>query len=274
MTDPSERIFVAFDTETTGLKAAKGNVVEIAGVRFTGTGDEISRFSTLANPGGPMNPDVIKIHGINDSMVSRAPTPSKACLQFANWLHEEDVLVAHNATFDVGFISTELTRGGHEAPKNSVVDTLKLTRFLQLPVANYKLGTLVEHFDFPETGYHRAMADSLYVMQLMVELIKKHPAKAMLELMRRSTVSNHHSTAPGTVGLAPRFSHLPAAMTRGDVLTMRYDGERPQRILPLTFAQVGKDECLLAQCLSDGSVREFELKRIIALCSPENDLLK
>ena len=173
MNDPKERIYVAFDTETTGLKPQQANVVEIAGVRFTGDGDEISRFSTFANPGGPMSPEVISIHGISDAMVSRAPDPSNACRQFASWLHKDDILVAHNAAFDVTFISTELTRGGHPAPHNRVIDSLKLTRLLELPVKNYKLATLVDHFGFPESGYHRAMADSLYVMHLVTTLIKQ-----------------------------------------------------------------------------------------------------
>ncbi len=263
MNDPRDRIYVSFDTETTGLKPQQSNVVEIAGVRFTGSGDEISRFSTLANPGGPMSPEVISIHGISDAMVSRAPDPSNACRQFASWLHEDDILVAHNAAFDVTFISTELTRGGHEAPRNRVVDSLKLTRLLDLPVKNYKLATLVDHFGFEESGYHRAMADSLYVMQLMVALIARHEPREFDELMRRSTTSSHRDTAPSTVGLAPRFAEIPEAISRGEVLVMRYAGERPQRVLPLTFCKFGGVDCLMAQCMTDGSVRQYRLSEII-----------
>ena len=75
MTNLADRIYVAFDTETTGLSPKNAKVVEIAGVRFTAGGDEISRFSTLANPGDPMSPEVIQIHGIKDDMVRRAPAP-------------------------------------------------------------------------------------------------------------------------------------------------------------------------------------------------------
>ncbi len=271
MNDPKERIYVAFDTETTGLKPQQSNVVEIAGVRFTGDGDEISRFSTFANPGDPMSQEVINIHGISDAMVSRAPDPSNACRQFASWLHEDDILVAHNAAFDVTFISTELTRGGHAAPHNRVVDTLKLTRMLELPIKNYKLGTLVEYYGFKESGYHRAMADSLYVMQLITKLISQHEPREFEELMRRATTTSHAATAPSTVGLAPRFSEIPHAIRRGDVLIMRYAGERPQRVLPLTFCKFGDNDCLMAQCMSDGSVRQFQLSQIIDFAPIEGD---
>ena len=51
---------------------------------------------------------------------------------------------------------------------------------------------------------------------------------------------------------------------------MRYDGERPQRVLPLTFCKDQGVDCLMVQCLTDGSVRRFELHRIIELCATEN----
>ena len=61
MIDLSRQVFIAFDTETTGLSPQNSNVIEIAGVRFTGTGQEIARFSTLANPGVRIDPEVTKI---------------------------------------------------------------------------------------------------------------------------------------------------------------------------------------------------------------------
>ena len=268
MIDPSDRIFVAFDTETTGLSPKQAKVVEIAGVRFTGTGDEISRFSTLANPGDPMSPEVISIHGINDAMVQRAPTPTEACRQFAAWLHEDDVLVAHNAGFDVAFIATELKRGGLPCPRNRVLDTLRWARDLKLPTANCKLQTLVDHYGLPETGYHRAMADSLHVMQLMLRFLEPEPPHRLEQLMRRATVNNHDATHHG-FHLAPRFATLPDAIDRGDVLEMRYDGDDhhgiPQRILPLTLCSIGETDYLMAQCMTDGGVKQFRLDRVIAL---------
>ncbi|MEZ6195298.1 MAG: exonuclease domain-containing protein [Planctomycetota bacterium] len=271
MTLLRDRMFVAFDTETTGLSPRQANVVEIAGVRFTGGGNEIARFSTLANPGGPIDPFVTSIHGIDDAMVLHAPSSFEACRQFASWLRPDDILVAHNAAFDVGFITSELTQGEWPCPRNVVVDTLRCAKFMDLDVRNHKLGTLVEYFGFPETGYHRAMADSLYVKSLFVEFLREFPSMTLEEIRLRAGVDDHHTSVSAAMSLSPRFSRLPAAIAAGEILIVRYDENgqsgKARRILPLSLCSVGGVKHLVAQCMHDGGVKQFELDRIVALDS-------
>ncbi|MCA9320219.1 MAG: WYL domain-containing protein [Planctomycetes bacterium] len=271
MTPPDERIFVAFDTETTGLSPREAKVVEIAGVRFTESGDEISRFSTLANPGDPMSPEVVRIHGIRDEMVRRAPAPEEACRQFAGWLHPEDVLIAHNAAFDVAFIATALTRGAHPCPRNRVVDTLQLSRALDLPVPNFRLSSLVEHFALPATGYHRALGDSLHVMALyqrLTEVMAEEDPPRTRQLMEKAQVRSFHEMSK-TLNLAPRVAVLPEAIVRGEIVTMRYEpdsGLGPfHRVRPIELCDIGGAEYLRAQCMHDGAVKAFRLDRIIGV---------
>ncbi len=271
MTLLRDKIYVAFDTETTGLSARQGKVVEIAGVRFTGTGTEIARFSTLANPGSPIGAEVTRIHGIDDTMVAHAPSSADACEQFAHWLCPQDVLLAHNAAFDVAFITSELIRSDLSCPKNAVVDTLRCARQMDIRVKNHKLGTLVEYFGFPATGYHRAMADSLYVMQLFLEFINESPSMRIEELQIRAGVDDHHASVSNHMDLQPRFQNLAETIAAGEVLTMRYDGSSsagPKRVMPLTLCSVAGVRYLVAQCMADGSVRQFELDRIISLEAP------
>jgi DNA polymerase III epsilon subunit family exonuclease len=269
MTQLRDRIYVAFDTETTGLSPRQSNVVEIAGVRFTGSGTEIARFSMLANPGGPIDPVVTSIHGIDDAMVTHAPSSINACQQFADWLREDDILIAHNAAFDVAFIASELTQGDLSCPRNVVIDSLRCARFMNLDVTNHKLGTLVEYFGFPETGYHRALADSIYVMSLMREFMREFPNMTLEELTLRAGVDSHHASASSAMKLSPRFSSLPEAISAGEILMLRYDETgftpKPRRILPLSLLSVGGVKHLVAQCMNDGGVKQFELDRIIAL---------
>ena len=268
MTDLRQRVFVAFDTETTGLEPRDGHVVEIAGVRFTGDGREIGRFATLANPGRPINADVTRIHGIDDTMVAYAPDSTEACRQFTAWIDEEDLLVAHNAPFDVAFISSELTRGRIESPRNDVIDTLLCMRSLDLPVPSYRLGTLVEHFGFESNGYHRALQDALHVRDLLLEFLNRNPGMSLGMLLGVGGVETHYKTAPSTMRLMPRFASLHEAIDRGELLSMRYDGDDElgfgaHRILPLTLTASDGKEFLVAQCMHDGGVREFRLDRII-----------
>lgn len=268
MSEIRQRIFVAFDTETTGLDPRRGNVVEIAGVRFTASGQEISRFATLANPGRPIGADVTEIHGIDDTMVSRAPNSSMACMQFARWLHDEDILVAHNAAFDVAFIATELTRADEDSPRNVVLDTWKLAKMLHLPVPSFRLQALLEHFGITHHGLHRAMADALNVRSLFLEFLKQLPTTRLSELEAGAAVESHHQRAPSTLPLLPRFAALHEAIDRGHVLCMTYEDDasfRPRRVLPLTVSARGGHEYLVAQCMADGSVQQFELDRIVTL---------
>lgn len=269
MTQLRDRMYVAFDTETTGLSPRQSNVVEIAGVRFTGSGTEIARFSMLANPGGPIDPVVTRIHGIDDTMVTHAPSSIDACQQFSEWLRDDDILVAHNATFDVAFIASELTRGELPCPRNLVVDSLRCARLMHLDVPNHKLGTLVEFFGFPESGYHRALADSIYVMSFMREFMREFPAMTLEELTLRAGVDNHQISATSAMALSPRFSRLHDAISSGEIIMLRYDetglSAKPRRVLPLSLLSVGGVKHLVAQCMNDGGVKQFELDRIIAL---------
>lgn len=273
MSELRQRIFVAFDTETTGLDPRNGNVVEIAGVRFTATGQEISRFSTLANPGRPIGREVTEIHGIDDTMVARAPNSSIACMQFARWLHPEDVLVAHNAAFDVAFIATELTRAEEESPRNVVLDTWKLAKVLEVPVHSFRLQSLLEHFGIVKQAFHRAMADALNVKALFLEFLEQLPNRQLQELEADAGVESHHQRAPSTLPLLPRFATLHEAIDRGHVLRMTYEDDgsfRPQRVLPLTVSVRDGREVLVVQCMADGSVRQFELDRVVSIEEPSS----
>ena len=272
MTDLRQRIFVAFDTETTGLVPQNSNVVEIAGVRFAGDGVEISRFSTLANPGCAIDPKVTKIHGIDDTMVARAPSSSEACRQFASWLGEDDILIAHNAVFDVAFISAELQRGRMRPPRNIVLDTRLGAKHLRPEIDDFRLEALVRHFCLSQTGYHRAMADSLHVRDLFLALVKHQPESECAEWERFAGVATFSEISAGAPQLHPRFAHLRREIEQGSVLSMRYDdderGVTDRKILPINICHVNEREHLVAQCLTDGGVKQFRLDKIVDVGLP------
>lgn len=267
MTDPEQCIFVAFDTETTGLDPAKNHVVEIAGARFLGNGHEISRFATLANPGMAISPQVTQIHGISDTMVARAPDSGHACRQFSSFVGHGDILVAHNAPFDVGFIGQELANHHLPAPKNPVVDTLKCMRALAPKVPNFRLATLVAHFGLPDTGYHRAMSDSLHVMGLFLRFLTEVMPMPLERILEIGGVPTIHDVRSGRFVGHARIAHLSAVIERGDVIVMRYDGGTRgpggRRVVPLTILSSPTGDILRAQCMEDGAIKEFRLDRII-----------
>jgi hypothetical protein len=109
---PLEEVeFVAFDLETTGLYAVACRIVEFGAVRFRLNGTELGRFEQLVDPECPIPPQAMRIHGITDAMFLGSP---------------DTILLAHNATFDLGFLGVALTKLGQAFPPHAVVDTLDL----------------------------------------------------------------------------------------------------------------------------------------------------
>lgn len=149
--------FAVLDTETTGLSpAGGGKICEIA-VSVSQGGQTLQEFSTLLNPGMPMHPDVIAIHGITNEMVATAPTFAQVLPQLLSLL-DGCVLVAHNAEFDLNFLRSEVERCGLRLPQYPVLDTLKLARKNGCFARN-NLGTIATTLGIDAAGAHRAMAD-------------------------------------------------------------------------------------------------------------------
>ena len=109
--------FVLFDLESTGLDAQAGHrVCELAALRIQGR-TVISEFETLINPQRPVDPEAFAVNGISADMVADAPTFDQLIPRIQE-LFRGAVLVAHNAYFDVGFVTTEFQRYGQHPSRN------------------------------------------------------------------------------------------------------------------------------------------------------------
>lgn len=161
--------FIAFDVETTGTVPGVDSIVEIGAVRFVdGVVDAV--FSTLVDPQRPIPPGASQVNGITDDMV-RGKTVIKNLLDpFADFCGS-DIMVAHNAPFDVQFFNAVIKKYESTAPKGTVLDTLAMARKLVPGLANHKLGTLVQHFKIQSSGFHRAEEDATYCGKLFIHLV-------------------------------------------------------------------------------------------------------
>ena len=134
--------FVAFDVETTGLHAdIDDRIVEIGAVRFRDDGTEIGTFSTLVNPSRPCG-ESTNIHGITDEELIHAPNEETAVALFQAWLGEPpDAYLAHNASFDVGFVKQAFERTGKLdvlGDHPTVICTLRLSRRINWNARGHK----------------------------------------------------------------------------------------------------------------------------------------
>ena len=162
--------FIAFDLETTGTTPNNDAIVEIGAVRFQGSKPEVG-FGKLINPRIPIPDDAYKVNGITNEMVLNAPLIEDVLDEFADFCGDLP-LVAHNASFDFKFLLADINRLRSRAPTGFVLDTLSLARKVFPGLANYKLWTLVRHFEFPSGTFHRAEEDSIYCGMLFSKIIE------------------------------------------------------------------------------------------------------
>ncbi len=175
--------FACFDTETTGLSpAAGGKICEIA-VSVSCAGRAVEEFSTLINPGIPMSPEVIAIHGITNEMVKDAPSFEQILPRLLG-IFDGCVLVAHNADFDMSFLQAEFEQCGMHLPPYPVVDTLKLAR-KSGKFARNRLGLIAQELGINCEGWHRAMADTKMAEQIFyyfLTTLSKHGVHTLEQL--------------------------------------------------------------------------------------------
>ena len=91
-----------FDVETTGLSAVYDTIIELAAVKIK-DGEIIDRFESFANPHHRLSATTIDLTGITDDMVENAPEVEEVLERFHDWTGD-GILVAHNASFDMGFL--------------------------------------------------------------------------------------------------------------------------------------------------------------------------
>ncbi|MCA1847817.1 MAG: DEDD exonuclease domain-containing protein [Actinobacteria bacterium] len=159
--------YVVFDLETTGASAGKGGITELGALKLL-RGQVVDQFSTLVNPGRPIEPFVVRLTGITDRMVADAPVISEVMPRFEEFI-EGSVLVGHNVHFDCSFVTA--AREGALLP-NPVLDTLRLARCLMPGLKRYRLSSLVSHFGVREMPNHRALSDAAATAGVFLRLLK------------------------------------------------------------------------------------------------------
>ena len=180
---------VIIDFETTGLSPRFGDrATEVAAVVIDETGI-IYRFQSLINGGRTIPPFIQQLTGITNAMIRQAPKAEVVMHQLIAFIAGRP-LVAHNASFDHGFLGAELDRIGKVCP-TELLCSMKVARRVYPEAPNHRLETLVRHAGIPTAGqYHRALADAEVTALLWLRMERKLQndfslPEVPLELMRR-----------------------------------------------------------------------------------------
>ena len=159
--------FVGFDIETTGLDCSKNRITEIGAVRIR-DGKITETFQTFVDPEMPIPPEVVQLTGITDRDVFGAPSEAEAVRDFLAFAGELP-LVAHNAAFDIGFITAAAEK--HAIPFAPVyVDTLAVSQALLKDLKRYKLDIVSRALGLPDFNHHRASDDAAVCARIFLSL--------------------------------------------------------------------------------------------------------
>lgn len=158
-----EAEFVVFDIETTGVSIANCAITEIGAVRYKG-GAITEEFSTFADPGCHIPENITELTGITDEMVKGAPSQREAVEAFMAFA-KDAVLVAHNASFDTGFIR-KVCEENRLPFGNGYIDTVPLSRYLNPELKKHKLDVLAEHYGMGDFDHHRAFEDAAMLAKI------------------------------------------------------------------------------------------------------------
>lgn len=173
--------FVVFDVETTGLSAVYDTIIELAAVKVV-NGEIKERFERFANPHHPLSSTTTELTGITDDMVKDAPEVSEVIKDFKEFIGDA-ILVAHNASFDMGFFYEASKKAGLHDKSYPVIDTLELARFLYPEMRNHRLNTLAKKFDIELTQHHRAIYDTEATAYLFIRLMKDAATEKGIEYL-------------------------------------------------------------------------------------------
>lgn len=153
-----ESTYVVFDVETTGLSAVHNDLIQIAATKMH-KGNPIDEFDEFLNPGYHLSEFTTELTGITDDHLKNAKSLYEVLTKFQKFC-EGSILVAHNATFDVGFMNMNYARNNLPIIAQPVIDTLEFARNLYPDFKRYGLGQLTKKFQINLEHHHMANFDA------------------------------------------------------------------------------------------------------------------
>ena len=137
---------IILDTETTGLDPLEGHrIIEIAAIELIDHVKTDKSFHSYINPERQIPEASKKIHNISNEKVKDKPKFGEIIKKFIDFI-EDDILVIHNAEFDLKFLNYELNKIGIKSIQNENIDTLKLARS-KYPGSSVSLDSLCKRFN-------------------------------------------------------------------------------------------------------------------------------
>ncbi|MFZ2458615.1 MAG: PolC-type DNA polymerase III, partial [Streptococcus suis] len=193
----SDATYVVFDVETTGLSAVNNSLIQIAASKMH-KGNIVAEFDEFIDPGHPLSQFTTELTGITDEHV-RGSKPLEQVLREFQDFCQGSILVAHNATFDVGFMDVNYERAGLPTISQPVIDTLEFARNLYPDYKRHGLGPLTKRFGVALEHHHMANYDAEATGRLLFIFLKdafeKHQIANLNQLNTELIVEDSYKKA-------------------------------------------------------------------------------
>ena len=163
--------YIIFDLETTGLSAATERIIEIGAVKVE-NGEILESFDLFVDPEKTITPEITRLTSITNEMVAGAPKETEALEQFFRFCDGCDILVAHNADFDMGFLRAAIRRCGREEDPVQI-DTLVMARAMYPELKKHKLDTIAERLGVTQKHHHRADDDARVLAEIFLKMVQR-----------------------------------------------------------------------------------------------------
>lgn len=263
--------WVVMDIETTGFSAIADDIIEVGAVRIR-RGQVVDSFQSFVRPNKAISPEVQELTHITPDMVANAPGPAEVLARFFAFCGDS-ILVAHNATFDYGFLRYHRERHLGQDLQNPVLDTLILGRSLLPHLKRFGLADLCKELQVPLENHHRADADArtagLVLVKLLEKVRKEHPdVQTVADLNRLGRLMNPAVLKPHHVSILVQKQHgmknLYKLVSRSH---LEYFNRTPR--VPRTLLEQHRDGLILGSACANGALFQALLRG-----APEHELLE
>ncbi|PCH10602.1 DNA polymerase III PolC-type [Streptococcus parauberis] len=195
--DLHESTYVVFDVETTGLSAMNNDLIQIAASKMY-KGNILEQFDEFIDPGHPLSAFTTELTGITDNHLVGAKPLHQVLEEFQAFC-KDTVLVAHNASFDVGFMNANYARENLPKITQPVIDTLEFARNLYPEYKRHGLGPLTKRFQVALDHHHMANYDAEATGRLLFIFLKdareKHNVTNLLDLNTKLVAEDSYKKA-------------------------------------------------------------------------------
>ena len=164
-----DETYCVLDIETTGISKLTEKITEF-GIMKVKNGEIIDNFECFVNPEKPIHERVVEVTHITDDMVKNAETIDVVLPKVIEFVGDSTI-VAHNASFDIGFIKENARKLGLKFD-NTYIDTLALAKELFPDYKKYKLGIIAENLNIKVDVAHRALEDVETLVKVFNVMLK------------------------------------------------------------------------------------------------------